>query len=687
MTPSIQLTRVFEQPADIAGESRSLRSPLVALALDGYSLVERFPGVVSHANLLIRSSIASPEKAKKPVDGCKIEKSGLGACHGDSTTFEQAHTLYQKRYPGVPYSHVGSLEQGLVFYANDPQTPLKIMTLAGAFNYAKTPITDASGQVVDYIFGKVAPASEFKFPIITTDSPEARHINKKIAEFLRTTDKHISEVTQDDLHGALMIGPEAEIWVGRDDGRLIDESLGEVLRGCLEDSRDKIYTDLVQAGKDIASIMDVREREMFERFGEEIIFVCLSALSFGNPDDAIIDIDDDYMLTVSRRLVKQYGIPVGRDDIQQLMDKLARRHGHADFSAMAKAHNSYQAWAYAANQFSVGVPHYTDPETGEPRADGTILVQLADLLASELAAPIRMLCASSPLMFGEPIELDGKIGQDWREVTRDLLQTAKAQNRRIRTPERLLEIYKQTILKADRLDRAGSAYSTFETDAEGNTTEIFTPTAHGLIRLRITETTKQGVVQPSARIEVTAPGATSILPTVRAAAIAQIFSAYVQLAGDQGVDVFDYISQKTGLSEDDLFGNNERAALDFNWNDGSAPHAKAALDKLEIVVRALDESPLMEPVKAVALQAIASLRKQKTITEFCQSGLGSLGGALREFVKQGYTDIEITKLAAAQQKQERAFLETLKTWDEQFKWATGQIGFEFIWPASVPKRS
>lgn len=589
------------------------------------------------------------------------------------------------------FSVVGNIANGLVIFSL--ADPTHYMALRGS--HAIVAYLDEQGTPV---FGGTADESHLEWSAAVMTTPELAGLHAELSSALANSSYTRLRDIPEHLAGAFFNGKEREFWIIdpiTGDLYPIDDTpyMVEFLQGMGEITEDvdrKPPRDFIQSARASANNFAHIRKELVRRFGGRVLLVTTSTSPSGHPDNARInDRDNDgnhgagnYVRAAALRFYESTRDPQGRDPLAQSMyNQIAQWYGYEDFESMLAAHDQLQVWNMAAGHLNEGLLNakHRRPDGKETFVtDIDNMISLADLTFSELGAITRMLNGCGPFSFDVPVKIHGEYPLDAREFGRDLMRTAKGMTEPIRTKENLLVIRKQTMTAgkaaADRLERSGIAQTLRLTEDEYTDNFSHLPfdrdklprdedgkiilhlyTAHGSGRLRDKDTGQQ-----SLRVENTAVPAGGIRERSRAVAFQEIFQFVAKMAYDEHKHVFDYIQEKTGLSEQEIWGGADALVKDYFLHGTRSKKFKTYIEKMYRFLEIIDlkKYPVMR--KSV-MAAYATLESMQVVAgnfdAFANAGLGPLGGPAREMAQAGMSGLDFARITHKWQEWEEELLD------------------------------
>jgi len=297
----------------------------------------------------------------------------------------------------------------------------------------------------------------------------------------------------------------------------------------------------------------------------------------------------------------------------------------------------------AASHVNLGLPNVLNPKTGKYEANFELMRNISNLVNSELFGSIlrTLMYSSAYITEIAPTINDGYV-RDVRDITKLDTGTTMDPNEPIESAEHWQAIV-LSALTGDNpvftLDRA-SIGKTVGHDDEGR--PIMIPQYHSQTRWRIKQTG-----QPSIRLELTGPGATSILPKIRVMALSQLIGTIGLIATIEKKDALQMVADMLRVDrKTDVWGDLTAGALDYNLNGPASlrmqtniARARGVFKKVFADYNLLALTSNME----IAMRALIALQHEGNL-ESLAGGLGTLGGSMIDFARMGLYGSEVAMI-------------------------------------------
>ncbi|MBU1918379.1 hypothetical protein KKF63_09680 [bacterium] len=597
------------------------------------------------------------------ADHDKIKERGDGRYHWHGTPLmpEAVHAFFEEKNPGENSRIRGCalLERGAAVLVSQ-KDPAHMVTVLGSSSIPDTYETDALGRITDVHCGHPATIDHMEYSALTSRS---ERLYERMLGYLQSLKKRKGSLNQlgasNEIDGFLKVGMEWEFWVMRSMMRRGLLSIGRVFQkehvaGLVERNDLDPFMSLMTASTSLARAF----LEETKRFAPRLV-VSTSTPLCGAPADAEMNIYDNlspfaHHIALINLFIRKYGPRTeasrtvrgyqakfsGYDSGRAMVNKLGLR-----LSTQAAAHES------------LGMPNVYNEDLGRFEAPFELIKNISNLVNSELfGSLLRIMCFSAPYITEVAPQIQGLFSRDIRELVRDDTGTASDPTDPIRSPEHWQDIVVSS-MTADppvfTLDRA-SIGKTLGHDNDGRV--IMQPQIHSQSRWRI-----KGTPEPRIRLEVTGPGATSILPKVRMMAVLQMIAVVGLVATVREQDSLEMVAKMLGLSPEDVWGNLYEGVNDYNLHGPSATKIHDMVKRVNKVFLEIYNSydlEMLTPVIQVALPALQDLLEEGDLLAFAH-GKGTLGGALLDFARQGLSGTEVARRVHSFQHHEA---KTLARW-------------------------
>lgn len=573
------------------------------------------------------------------------------------------------------------MDEGLILV--DGNDPVRIGVLpSSAFNPATWRI-NSKGQLVDVTYNAPRPMTEMEFSMLVSSNEKTQ---KQLAEVLAYLTAPGADLVALDalgqLGGAFRVGPESEFFVierdGPHRGELAKFYGNEFLVG-MDEPPDDMQN--VSPLKIAVSLARQHSRTVKKHRGKLVLSI--GTPPTGSPQHTEPNIYADrgkgsYVAMSAGYMIPGFGPK--SEESWQVREQQAAHHQLHNAEFMVDHLSNGELHTSAARQFNGGLPHVLDLERGH-EVDFEVARNTANLMASELGSLMAMLMASSPFLTGIAPKIDGRYSRDIREIIRNDTGSAMSQNEPIRDRDHFLRIVTDMIvgdLQADRLERA----IVVNTVANG----VYQPTFHGTMRWRIKKT---GAM--TGRLEYLPSSASSILPSVGATAIMQIFQLAGILSTHEKMDSLDFVGRLTGTSDQAIWGDSELAHRDFLFEGPGSFHMKVVAARMRRLIKALRErysaAKPFELQFELALAAMKGLENEGDLFSFA-NGIGTQGGSLLGYARQGVDPMDVALMVHHFQAQEAYAIRRWNHYDKDKlrKYFLRKRGFNFELPDDVRDR-
>lgn len=204
----------------------------------------------------------------------------------------------------------------------------------------------------------------------------------------------------------------------------------------------------------------------------------------------------------------------------------------------------------------------------------------------------------------------------------------------------------------------------------------FRVTAHGAARFRIARIyDKFGNPVPSGRIEVTSPDTSDALAGHYSASTYQALDFLSLLALSGGSNYFGYVSEKTGMTKQEIEGNPDALVMAYSLYGPTAPEVVSAVGRARKILSLIDEKefPALAQTKIVVSRALDALLADNSFDDYARTGMGTMGAAMRRLAILGYSAEQASQIVARFLALQAEKLKNIS--DEDV--TAGDVGFEF----------
>lgn len=576
--------------------------------------------------------------------------------------------LFQARHgPQMPVLSRGSFDRGLVFFR--PNDPTQILSVP-----ARAFIPDMEMKNGKFHFG---------------GSPKRENVSISGA-CLRTTEMQEKmtlavEALRDGAslampHDPFRLGAEREFWfVDKYTGNPIPTpnavwaeprlaklmGLGLELLAEMGEIDEGRVIGPVDGARTAARRFALTRHLMEEYFGSDLLLYCTSTAITGHPDEAVINEAGPYgayVKAIEQALYERALLFLTQPESKEVRDAfdiVAGQWGYASALHMIHHHGDTRSWGMAAGHVSASVinlPH----ENGDYYCDVQNLINLGDLITSELGALSRLFNFCGPYFYDQAVLIDGEYPLDMREPARNLFATAWEANVPVKSPERLRKIRLATLTNgkwgADRMARAGMGRV-----VSANSREKILASAHGVGRFRDELT---GV--SSLRFENIAPGAAGVRERMRAASFMTIFQALAMASSLEGNNVFTFMEEELGWSEKVVWGDAAALVREYRRQGPQSARLQTLIQKWEKLLNYMQKNyawytPPQGPSMAEAILVVrASLRSlqglSNTLENFFNTGIGPLAGPAIHYARKRARGLHFATDVHFGQKAEEEYL-------------------------------
>lgn len=580
-------------------------------------------------------------------DQSKVKQSGDGHYHwqGEALLPEGVQTVFDETYPEEEsrLRGCGLLERGAAVLVSQKDAA-HLVTVLGSANIPDTYETDALGRITNIHFGHPATIDHVDYSALTSGS---ERLLERMKGYLRSLKNRKGSLNQlgasNGIDGFLKVGMEWEFWVMRmmmkrglfGVGRVFQK---EHVAGLVERNDIDPFMSLATASTTLARAF----LEETKKYAPRLI-VSTSTPLCGTPSDADLNTYDTlsrfaHHIALINYRIRNYGPKTELS--RSVRWQQAKRHGYPSGPAMVHQLGLRLSTQAAAHE-SLGMPNVFNKKLGRYEASFELFKNISNLVNSELfGSLLRIMCFSAPYVTEIAPQAHGLYFRDLRDIYKGDTGTTEDPTEPIRNPEHWQDIVVSSMTgdhPVFTLDRA-SVGKTLGYDDDGHV--IMAPQIHGQTRWRI-----KGTKEPMIRLEVTGPGATSILPKVRMMAVLQMIAVVGLVATVREQDSLEMVAQMLGTSTNDVWGNLHEGVLDYNMHGPQATKIHDVVRKASKVFLEIYNGydlEMLTPVVQVALPAIQSLLEEGDLLAFA-NGRGTLGGALISFARKGLSGTEVAR--------------------------------------------
>lgn len=355
-----------------------------------------------------------------------------------------------------------------------------------------------------------------------------------------------------------------------------------------------------------------------------------------------------YVRAVTTRMYDKFFFPKPGSEVEKYWNNVAQEFGFKDFLHLRENSDIMAPWAVCASHINFGLR--TEKINGSYEVGLEEGIAVADLMQSNFGTIMEWMTFSTPLAFGKKIgiEYNGstKYPKDARAVARFITRSGYP-GEFILSPDN----YNKRAIRAlhngiaDRIDRAG--YTSYHADLDDEVAS-----AHARTRLRTSGGSgKEKFDKPVGRVEFTGGGETPDLIALmsrNAMIVLSGIAAYEAVAN--GKHPAEYFANKfPSMSRDDELMELTHA---YNFEGLDNPKSAALYEEGRAFLQYMKENythPEMQYIVSLAELGFNKLSEQtlaRNYEEYLHNPRGSIADVMNHMFEDGYTPLEIAKLAS-----------------------------------------